>query len=180
MKKKIILCLLIISIATPMLNISSYAVTLPALFITSSNYSVSDKMKDNNNIKEVEVGKTLQLYAVMAHGNEMPTFNKDGSINYDSLGTFVDETNLSGVTWTSDNNKIASVDNNGKVTGVAEGKTTITAKYNEKSSKYEINVTPANSSNSSELSIDDGLVSQGITMMVLGIVVAISLSTIIL
>ena len=60
--------------------------------------------------------------------------------NYDSLGWFVDEANLSGATWTSSNNSIATVDNNGKVTGVAEGKTTITAKYNNETANYEVNV----------------------------------------
>ena len=88
-----------------------------------------------DDVKDVEVEQTLQLYAVIAHGNEMLVDD-----NYDSLGWFVDEANLSGTTWTSSNNSIATVDNNGKVTGVAKGKATITAKYNNETANYEVNV----------------------------------------
>ena len=73
-------------------NINSYAVTLPELMITSNNYAVGDKMRYDD-VKDVEVEKTLQLYAVIAHGNEMLIDD-----NYDSLGWFVDEANLSGAT----------------------------------------------------------------------------------
>ena len=88
-----------------------------------------------DDVKDVEVEKTLQLYAVIAHGNEMIIDD-----NYDSLGWFVDEANLSGATWTSSNNSVATVDNNGKVTGVAEGKANITVNYNNESATYEVNV----------------------------------------
>ena len=135
MKSKKIICLvLVILMMILTLNINSYAVTLPELRITSANYAVGDKMTYDN-IKDIEVQDTLQLYAVIAHGNEMLIDN-----NYDSLGWFVDEAHLSGVTWTSSNNSIATVDNNGKVTGVAKGKATITAKYNNETDNYEINV----------------------------------------
>lgn len=115
-------------------NINSYAVTLPELMITSNNYVVGDKMRYDD-VKDVEVEKTLQLYVVIAHGNEMLIDN-----NYDSLGWFVNEANLNGTTWTSSNNSIATVDNNGKVTGVSEGKANITVNYNNESAIYEVNV----------------------------------------
>ena len=138
MKSKKIFCLfLVILIAILEVNITSYAVTLPELRITSNNFSVGDKM-DSDNVKEIndiKVGETLQLYAVIAHGNDM-LFGDD----YDSLGWFVDEVNLNGVVWTSSNTKVATVNNTGKVVGASEGKTTITAKYNEKNTTYEINV----------------------------------------
>lgn len=135
MKSKKIICLvLVILMMILTFNINSYAVTLPELRITSNNYAVGDKMRYND-VKDVKVEKTLQLYAVIAHGNEMLIDD-----NYDSLGWFVDEVNLSGATWTSSNNSIATVDNNGKVTGVAEGKTTITAKYNNETANYEVSV----------------------------------------
>lgn len=135
MKSKKIICLvLVILMMILTFNINSYAVTLPELMITSYNYSVGDKMRYDD-VKDVEVEQTLQLYAVIAHGNEMLIDD-----NYDSLGWFVDEANLSGTTWTSSNNSIATVDNNGKVTGVAKGKATITAKYNNETANYEVNV----------------------------------------
>lgn len=136
MKSKKIICLaLVILIMILTFNTNSYAVTLPELMITSHNYAAGDKMRYDD-IKEVEVEKTIQLYIVIAHGNEMLIDD-----NYDSLGWFVDEAIFSGVTWTSGNNSIATVDNNGKVTGVAEGKTTITAKYDNETANYEVNVT---------------------------------------
>ena len=140
MKSKKIICLvLVILMMILTFNINSYAVTLPELMITSYNYAVRDKMRYDD-VKDVEVEQTLQLYAVIAHGNEMLIDD-----NYDSLGWFVDEANLSGTTWTSSNNSIATVDNNGKVTGVAKGKATITAKYNNETANYEVNVIPRTS-----------------------------------
>ena len=140
MKSKKIICLvLVILMMILTFNINSYAVTLPELMITSYNYAVGDKMRYDD-VKDVEVEQTLQLYAVIAHGNEMLIDD-----NYDSLGWFVDEANLSGTTWTSSNNSIATVDNNGKVTGVAKGKATITAKYNNETANYEVNVIPRTS-----------------------------------
>ena len=145
--KKILCVLLVILMMILTFNINSYAVTLPELMITSNNYAVGDKMRYDD-VKDFEVEKTLQLYAVIAHGNDVLAGN-----NYDSLGSFVDEANLSEVTWISSNNRIATVDNNGKVTGVAEGKTTIFAKYNNETANYEVNVisNTENSGNSSEL-----------------------------
>ena len=137
MKNKKIICLLLVFLIIILtVNINSYAATLPELMITSNNYSVGDKMSEDD-IQNVEVGKTLQLYAIIAHGNDM--FFVDDP---DSIGIFVDEVNLEGVTWTSSNDEIATVDNTGKVTGVAEGDVTITATYEGQTAEYEINVEP--------------------------------------
>ena len=47
-------------------------------------------------------------------------------------------------TWQSNNPKVATVDTTGKVTGIAEGTTTITAKYSTyEDATYQINVKPA-------------------------------------
>lgn len=139
--KKIIGLLVTFLMITLTISIKSYAVTLPELRITSNNYSVGYKM-EYDDVYDVEVEKTLQLYAVIGRGNDMPSVDHD----LDSLGWFVTEANLSGVTWTSSNTGVATVDNTGKVTGVAEGKTTITATYNGQSDNYEINVKPKSSS----------------------------------
>ena len=137
MKNKKIICMVLVFFMMILtINIKSYAVTLPELRITSNSYSFGDKMRYDD-IHDVEIDKNLQLYAVVAHGNDV--IDED---NYDSLGWFVDESNLSGLTWTSSNIGVATVDNTGKVTGVAEGKTTITAKYDNKNATYEVNVKP--------------------------------------
>ena len=135
MKSKKVICLvLLILMMIVTFNINSYAILSPYLEISSYNYSNGDKMTQNEK-KEVEVEETLQLYALMAYG-------RDFEENPEDFGIFVYETNLSGVTWTSNNNEIATVDNTGKVTGVAEGKATITVTYNGESANYEINVKP--------------------------------------
>ncbi|MBQ3409707.1 MAG: Ig-like domain-containing protein [Clostridia bacterium] len=133
MKSKKIVCLfLVIIMMFFAFNMNSYAVTLPWFSISSNNYSKGDKITlDENN--ELGVGETLQLYGMMIYGNEM--YDPE---NPDSVGRFVDETNLNGVTWTSSNEGIAIVDNTGKVTGVAEGKTTIKAEYNGEDEEYEV------------------------------------------
>lgn len=130
-------------------NLNSYAVTMPSLRITSNSYSVDDKVTLNE-VNNVEVEKTLQLYAIIGYSNAGvvpspldPDFN---DFDFDSIGYYVIQTNLSGVTWTSSDTSIATVDSTGKVTGISEGKVTITAKYDgdvtlaEKSASFEINV----------------------------------------
>lgn len=124
MKRKLIIFLLIILISVLVFNIKSYALTPPHLKITSNDYSVGDKLDFDTEINVVEVGKTLQLYALTAHGNEMPL-----PYNPDSTGWFVDEVNLSEITWSSSDTAVATIDTQGKITGLKEGTTTITATY---------------------------------------------------
>lgn len=136
MKRKLIIFLLIVLISVFVFNIKSYAVTLPHLMITSNNYSVGDKLNFDTEINVVEVGKTLQLYALTAHGNEMHLPDIP-----DSTGWFVDEINLSEVTWSSSDTSIATIDNQGKLTGLKEGRVTITALNNDSAGPEETQVT---------------------------------------
>lgn len=131
MKRKIVLLLLIVLISVFACNVKSFAVTLPHLMITSNNYSVGDKLNFDTEINVVEIGKTLQLYALTAHGNEMHLPD-----NPDSTGWFVDEINLSGITWSSSDTTIAAINNQGQLTGLKEGKVTITA-INNNSTNFE-------------------------------------------
>ncbi|MBR3162889.1 MAG: Ig-like domain-containing protein [Clostridia bacterium] len=120
MKNKKIICFLIAFFMIIVINIQSYAITLPVLKITSNNYSVGDKV----NLEEkttVEVGETLQLYAVTVYGNDLMVPDMP-----DSLGWFVEESNLSGVTWSSSDTTVATIDDSGKLTGLKDGITTIT------------------------------------------------------
>lgn len=136
MKRKIVLLLLIVLISVFACNVKSFAVTLPHLTITSNNYSVGDKLNFDTEINVVEVGKTLQLYALTAHGNEMHLPD-----NPDSTGWFVDEINLSGITWSSSDTTIATIDSQGKLTGLKEGKVTITALNNNPTYPEETQIT---------------------------------------
>ena len=136
MKKKVIISMvLVVALFLCSINMCCYAVTPPKLAITSISYSVHDKMADTD-VHDVEEGKTIQLYAIIKHGNDLadPRYPDGG------LGSFVDEVNLAGVTWTSSDEKVATVDSTGKVKGVSSGSTTITAKYNEEECNYDINV----------------------------------------
>ena len=69
---------------------------------------------------EIVAGESLQLTATVAPEDAM------------------DKT----VTWSSDNETVATVDENGLVTGVAEGTATITAKAGEKTATCQVAVTP--------------------------------------
>ena len=144
-----LLIILIILILTSVLNFStkSYAVTLPELMISSNAYLDKGKMTLDE-INKVEVGKTIQLYAIIAHGNDVWVVDEP-----DSMGWFVDESNLSGVTWSSSDTSVATIDNSGKLTGLKEGKTTITANYpsgameSEKTATKEFEVIKSSTNN---------------------------------
>lgn len=123
MKKKIIVLLLIISILVFIINTNSFAVTLPWFKISSNSYPDGGKLTLEE-VSTVEVGKTLQLYGLIVYGNEMAIPGVP-----DSTGTFVQESNLSNVTWSSSDTTVATIDNQGKITGLKEGSTTITATY---------------------------------------------------
>lgn len=79
-----------------------------------------ESVKLDKDSAEIEIGKTLQLTATVSPDNA------------------TDKT----VIWSSDNEQAATVDEKGLVTGVAEGKATITAKAGEKSSTCVVDVTP--------------------------------------
>lgn len=134
-KKKFIYLLLVVMVAFLTFNMNSYAM-IKGLIITSNDYSPENEMSLDE-INYVEVGKTLQLYAII--GYTSGTHHTDFP---NSMGWYVQETNLSGVTWASNNTEIARVDNTGQVTGVSEGETTITASYNGESVTYDIIIMP--------------------------------------
>ena len=133
LKKNKLLLSLVFIITVFTFNLKSFALTLPELSITSNNYLAENKMTLEETY-DVAIGNTLQLYAIIQYGND---FCPD---DLDECGLFVKETNLSGVTWTSSNTEAATVDNTGKVTAISEGKVTITAKYNNETANYEVNV----------------------------------------
>lgn len=125
--------LLLVFVAFVALSTSAKAVTLPELRITNKSYNVNDRIGDDNQYFSVDVEGKKQLYAVTAHGNDMPTEETPA-------GSYVDEVNLNGVTWTTADANIATIDENGVVVGVNAGETTITATYNGESATYSVTV----------------------------------------
>lgn len=73
----------------------------------------------------------------------------DLNVIYEKIG-FVDDT----ITWTVSDNSISSIDENGIVTGIKAGNTTVTATINDKSTTSSIIVTDLITSNISKNSYD--------------------------
>lgn len=119
------------------LSISVKAATLPKLFVTIRDYSVNQQLSKSElseyDVLEVQKGSKVQLKTLKAHGNDMPTAEVPA-------GWYVDEINLQGVTWTSNDNNIATVDSNGLVTTIGEGQVSITATYNDEAADFIIKV----------------------------------------
>lgn len=130
-KRKILLLIIIAIFFIPYIEV--HAVTAPTLKISSNNYSIGDEAILDD-INEVECGKTLQLYGTIVQGYP----RNDGK----DIRMIVQQKDLEGIIWTSNNEGIAKVDSTGKVAGIAVGETTITAEYKSYSRDYEIKVTP--------------------------------------
>ena len=135
MKNKINLLLVLLTLTFGLIiNIAKVdAVTLPFFEVTSESYAVGDKFDVSKNNNNVTVGGTLQLHAIIVHGNDL-------AIDESALGIYVDKTKADNTTWTSSDPKIATVDSNGKVTGVKEGSTTIVVKSADVSLQEEGNI----------------------------------------
>lgn len=98
-----------------------------ATFDITVDLGTPESVEVSSEVQEVATGRTLQLEA---------------SANYP--GGYVVEDAASSVTWESSDDAIATVDANGKVTGVSEGQVTITATLNGVSSEaIEVEVGPA-------------------------------------
>ena len=87
------------------------AVTLSTLDVSSVSYKQGDKVDSSKDVKEVTAGSSLQLYATPET----------------EVGIYVSKAKATGVTWTSSDSSIATVDSTGKVKGIKEGSVTITA-----------------------------------------------------
>ena len=109
-------------------------------------------------------GKTIQLTAEYWIGNEM--LPNTGEVSRE------DVTNEA--VWTSSNPEVATVDDAGKVTGVAEGTTTITAKYefqenNFRENAHEVTVTPGMSTGAGIRIVNSDIGSDGHAQIVGGV-----------
>jgi len=139
MRKSKLLLFLVMILSIVMINAKVFAETITWLSITFENHSVGDNATFQTEA-DLAGGETLQLYAVIGASNSCG--------NPAECGWHVQETNLRGIAWKSDDPYIATVDSNGKVTGISKGKVNITASNDEYVAVFEINVTsgerPAN------------------------------------
>ena len=143
--KKLITILLSVTLLLPFAaGIKLNAVTPPHFGITSNDYSVGSPKIDRPEKQKIETGETLQLYGIAKFGNDMWDPGEE-----DYSGWYVEETISDGITWSSDDPMIASVDKNGTVVGVRGGKTVIRAEYDGdkvypdvNKDEYEIEVIP--------------------------------------
>ena len=68
-----------------------------------------------------------ETFTVIVSDNSVTSLSISGASSVDQFKTTQLTTNASDITWTSSDSSIATIDASGKVTGVAEGKVTITA-----------------------------------------------------
>ncbi len=158
-KNKIISLFIIFIISFFIFNIKSLANTEPELGITSNDYTIGENMKYGE-ATNIRVNETLQLYAIIIHRNDICPIDSDIE-----CGTFVDETDLENVTWTSSDTEVATVDNTGKVTGLSVGTSTITAKYNNETANFEIKVNSNDVSIGSNIGIVPQILEPGPSML---------------
>lgn len=157
LKNKVFIVILIVLISICSFNLNSYAVRIKQLDITCYNYSNGESIFLKE-VDTVEVGKTLQLHGIIKEG--------------DNIAWGVKETNLSNLTWSSSDTSIATVDNNGKVMGIKEGKTTISVNYplgtsnEEKTATKQIEVIKADDTKKKGISIN--MDAQGQPYLVVG------------
>ena len=83
--------------------------------VHETNYRISLRREDGLNLEDTSIKKNenLKLYAILFAG----------------MATRVGDISSKGVIWSSNNENVARVDNNGLVTGIGKGTATITAKY---------------------------------------------------
>lgn len=128
LKNKVFIVILIVLISICSFNFNSYAVSGDTttiepqqLEISFNHYAKGDKVVLTD-LTSVVIGQTYQLYAFIKQGN-----SEENSENQSGLNWYVKEIDLNGLAWSSSDSSIATVDNDGKVTGIKEGYVTITA-----------------------------------------------------
>ena len=83
--------------------------------VHETNYRISLRREDGLNLEDTSIKKNEKL--------------KLAAILFAGMATRVGDISSNGAIWSSNNENVASVDNNGLVTGIGKGTATITAKY---------------------------------------------------
>ena len=108
---------------------------------TSYSFSVSEVIGDKESEKSEPVTVTTKHSDVASVAVSPKTNNLETGATRQLNATVEPSTAKQDVTYTSDNDAVATVDSSGLVTAVAEGKATITVKAEDKTDTATVNVT---------------------------------------
>lgn len=140
--------------------------------VTEGGAEITATYNGNKSIKfsvyvgeEVEIGFGEHIY--ITQKDEINTMQKGDTLQLDIYGIeTLSNIKNKDVTWSSSNEKVATIDSNGLVTSTGVGKVTIKAEYGSHSSTYEIDIKEENKkdillnydlfTNKSQLKMDTG------------------------
>lgn len=96
-------------------------------FSKPGTYKIKHTYCKNSNWQVTNHSEAVEFFTVVVSDNTVTSLTISGASSVDQFKTTQLTANASDVTWTSSDSSIATIDASGKVTGVAEGKVTITA-----------------------------------------------------
>lgn len=96
-------------------------------FSKPGTYKIKHTYCKNSNWHVTNHSEAVEFFTVVVSDNTVTSLTISGESSVDQFKTTQLTANASDVTWTSSDSSIATIDASGKVTGVAEGKVTITA-----------------------------------------------------
>lgn len=96
-------------------------------FKSAGTYTIEHKYCNQDHNADDNHSAAKEIFTVVVSDNTVTSLTISGASSVDQFKTTQLTTNASDVTWTSSDSSVATIDASGKVTGVAEGKVTITA-----------------------------------------------------
>lgn len=96
-------------------------------FASAGTYTIEHKYCKKNHSKDSDHNTEEETFTVEVSDNTVTSLSITGESSVKQFKTIQLTTNASDVTWSSRNSKVAEVDQNGNVKGIAQGTVTITA-----------------------------------------------------
>lgn len=96
-------------------------------FASAGTYTIEHKYCKKNHSKDSDHNTEEETFTVEVSDNTVTFLSITGESSVKQFKTIQLTTNASDVTWSSSNSKVAEVDQNGNVKGIAQGTVTITA-----------------------------------------------------
>lgn len=96
-------------------------------FASAGTYTIEHKYCKKNHSKDSDHNTEEETFTVEVSDNTVTSLSITGESSVKQFKTIQLTTNASDVTWSSSNSKVAEVDQNGNVKGIAQGTVTITA-----------------------------------------------------
>lgn len=109
--------------------------------ISEGKAEITATYKERSATVSITVGKDIDICIIQK--NYLSTVEKGKNLQLDikGLGSLINAVKNEDVTWSSSDEKIATVDKSGLVTAIANGNVTIKAEYMSYSSTYDITIT---------------------------------------